>query len=203
VNQQCPRRCNAFAPVPDVGTCWAVAVGAIDVQHCNFASDIRVRLVAVGAHMAHTIGDTSSRQVREERLVVGRCCRGVALDLPRSAVGASVRLDRDHLHSRWCCGCENNRAAPAETADLDNRVARRSACCRGGEQSPLALGQPTCDIRRARPDLIERCVGRTIHPTYTPKPNSTIQTNPIACNQRSAAKISSGAAPWPCSSTSV
>ncbi|CAB4835258.1 unannotated protein [freshwater metagenome] len=143
--------------------------------------------------MLYQIGDTGSSEVGVEDAIVVVRLVGEPLDLLGPTVVAGVRIDCNNPYTRFRGAGEHNRAAPTETADLDDRV----AVARAGRCPEQALGligtHPAIDIF----DCFQQLLVRTVlsHPTYTPSPNTTIHARPRACNHRSDKKISSGAAP--------
>ena len=99
MDQQRPAGRDARAPAADVGRRRREAVRAVDVQQVDVAVDGVERLLRRAPHMAHALGHAGTLEVRAERRVVGLALPGRPLPLPRPAVVARVRVDRDDLRA--------------------------------------------------------------------------------------------------------
>ena len=184
---------DPLAPVADVGAGRRVAMRPVDVEHCHLAGDLAVGGIAERAHMADAVGHPGSPQVRSEDLVVRGSGLSETLQLVGAAIVACVRVDGNDCDSLRRGAGEHDRAAPTEAADLDDRVAGVGR----GRSAVQALGliraHPAVHVAHCLQRFLER--SHSAHPTYTPSPNTIAHTTPNSCRVRSAAKISSGAAP--------
>ena len=159
--------------------------------------DVVVRSIAELAHVTHPVGDPGGGEVGVEHLVIVGGLGLEAADLLRAAVVAGMRIDRDDRDAVRRGAGQHDGAAPAEAADLDDLVARDastaaasySRCAWSADSQPST---PSIVVEQ----LVERCAGSCdVHP----EPNTDDPDQSEHLQTRSGAKISSGAAPWPCS----
>ena len=123
-------------------------------------------------------------------------------DLLRPAIVAGVRVDRDDFHTV-------GHGADASTMVLRPRKLPISTIWSPGRVDAAALYNRStwsADIQPSTVGDARASASSSVasaHATYTPSPKTTSQISPRTCSMRSWAKISSGAAPWPCSRISV
>lgn len=69
----------------------------VDVEEVDPSIDRVVGCIRILPHMTHTIPDTGGGKISHEGEVVVSSLRLVPIELLRSAIVASVRIDGDHL----------------------------------------------------------------------------------------------------------
>ena len=138
-------RPHARAPADQVGAGRPVAMRAVHVEQVDLAGDRVQRVLRGQPHVAHPLRHARRRQVGQERLVVGLALGRGAVDLPRPAVVARMRVDRDDLDAVGRGAGEHDRRAAPVGADLDHH--RRGAqLARARPQARrLGVGHPALD----------------------------------------------------------